>query len=122
MKERLVGTPRMAEVARFLRDEIYDEEKIDFSLLTSLELAKKHTYENVRAGSDITLLYYMPTSISYEVRCKAEIHEDGPYFEFVNALHDVFHGKRERWGPAYLMRIMEIYYNSVEAMGRRIYP
>ncbi len=122
MRERIVDTPKMAEAAGFLRDGIYDEEKIDFSLLTSLELAKKHTYENVKAGSDITLLYYMPTSISYEVRCKVEIHEDGPYFEFVNALHDVFHGKRETRSPAYVMRIREIYDNSTEAMGRRIYP
>ena len=122
MKERMTERPDMLDAARFLRKEIYDEKKVDFSLLTSLELAKKHTYENVRAGSDITLLYYMPTSTSYEVRCSVEIHEEGPYYEFPNALHDVFHGKREAWSPAYVLRIKEIYDNSEEVMGKRIYP
>jgi len=112
----------MLDSARFLRNEIYDERKVDFSLLTSLELAKKHTYENVKAGSDITLLYYMPTSTSYEVRCSVELHEEGPYYDFPNALHDVFHGKRKRWSPAYILKINEIYDNSAELMGERIYP
>ena len=122
MKERLTERPDMFEAARFLRYEIYDENKVDFSLLTSLELARKHTYENVKAGSDITLLYYMPVSTSYEVRCEAELHEEGPYYEFANALHDVFHGKRERWSPTYVLRIKEIYDNSERVMGERIYP
>ncbi len=122
MKDRIVERPNMLESAEFLRNEIYDERKVDFSMLTSLELAKKHTYENVRAGSDITLLYYMPVSTSYEVRCSAEIYEEGPYYEFPNALHDVFHGKRKRWSPAYVLRIKEIYDNSEDVMGKRIYP
>lgn len=122
MRERVVERPDMQEAARFLRDVIYDEEKVDFSLLTSLELAKKHTYENVKAGSRITLLYYMPPSVSYEVRCSVEIHEEGIYYEFPNALHDLFHGKRKKWSPSYILKIEEIYDNSTETMGERIYP
>lgn len=122
MSERVVERPDMREAARFLRDVIYDEKKVDFSLLTSLELAKKHTYENVKAGSRITLLYYMPPSVSYEVRCSVEIHEEGIYHEFTNAMHDLFHGKRKRWSPSYILKIEEIYDNSAETMGERIYP
>jgi len=103
-------------------------ERIDFSLITSLELAKKHSWENYKVNPEATLIYYQPPVISYELRGKMEIHEDGIYQRFVNAQHDVYHAPNmERWPerPAYVFRIEEIWDNSVgkEAFGTKMqYP
>ena len=112
---------------RFLLNEIYVREKIDFTKLISLELAKRHTWENVTSGSrEAAILFFTPPSTSYEVRCEVEVHEDDDVWEYANAIHDVFHRpERPRdWSetPAYLFRIREIYDNGERAMGVRIYP
>ena len=111
----------------FLLNEIYVKDRIDFSKLVSIELAKRHTWENLTKGEkEATILFFTPPSISYEVRCEVEIHESGPVWEFVNAVHDVFHRptKPRDWGktPVYLFKIREIYDNGERAMGVRIYP
>jgi hypothetical protein len=95
-------------------------ERIDFSLLTSLEMAKKHSWENYKAEPEATLVFYQPPVVSYELRGRMEIHEDGIYQRFVNAQHDVYHAPNmERWPerPAYVFRIEEIYDNSVTKDG-----
>ncbi|MFP4383794.1 MAG: hypothetical protein ACLFST_02405 [Spirochaetia bacterium] len=103
-------------------------ERIDFSIITSLELAKKHSWENYKVNPEATLIYYQPPVISYELRGKMEIHEDDIYQRFVNAQHDVYHAPNmERWPerPAYVFRIEEIWDNSVgkEAFGTKMqYP
>ena len=111
----------------FLLNEIYIRDKVDFTKLVSLELAKKHTWENLTRGNkEATILFFTPPSTSYEVRCDVEVHESGPVWEFVNAVHDVFHRpkKPRDWSrtPAYLFKIREIYDNGERAMGVRIYP
>ncbi len=126
LREELKRPYDVKRAARFLLEEIYVEDLIDFIRLTTLELAKGHTWENVRSNPRATVLFFTPPVTSYEVRCSVEIHEGGPVWEFVNAVHDVFHRPRVRrdWSrtPAYLFEIEEIYDNGAEAMGRRIFP
>ena len=96
---------------RLLMRVLYGEgcrERIDFSRLGSLELALDHTWTNLRADPAVTLLFYQPPMISYEVRGRAEIHEEGSrYHLLLNAQHDVYHEPHpERWAgrPAYILR------------------
>ena len=105
------------------------ENKIDFSKFITLELARKHTFINLQYSNNATLLFYTPPDISYEVRCKTEVHINDKIWEYANLVHDVFHlvpyHERERdWlkTPAYLFKITEIYDNSPEKMGVKIYP
>ena len=103
------------------------QERIDFFRLGSLELAKDHTWRNLRANPVVTLLFYQPPAVSFEVRGSAEIHEDGSiYHRLINAQHDVYHQPHpESWPkrPAYLFVIEEIFDNSAssEGFGRRIF-
>lgn len=115
---------------QLLRDRLYGEgclERIDFTRLGTLELARDHSWNNLRANPAVTLLFYQPPAISYEVRGKVEIHLEGSlYHRFLNAQHDVYHRPHpERWPerPAYLFTIEEIYDNSAtpQGFGRRIY-
>ncbi|AHL22658.1 hypothetical protein [Thermococcus nautili] len=127
LREELQRPYDSKRALKFLLDEIYVREKIDFSKLVSLELARKHTWENLRTGrKEATILFFTPPSTSYEVRCEVEIHESGPVWEFVNAVHDTFHRPKEPrdWTktPAYLFKIREIYDNGEKAMGVRVYP
>ena len=113
--------PRTA--SRFLLEEIYVEEKVDPLRMSTIELAKRHTYANLRGGGEATLLFYTPPETTYEVRARATCHEDGLYFQFVNGLHDVFHGRRKSWDtPVYIFEILEIYDNHPAKMGEKIYP
>jgi len=123
------GTSReeaMKLALKLLLDEVYVEERIDFLKLSSLELAKGHSWTNFLENPQASILFYTPPSTSFEIRARVEIHEGDGYWEYVNAVHDVFHmagrGKRD-WSrtPAYIFLIEEIYDNSVEAMGRRIW-
>ncbi len=122
LREELKRPYDVRRAARFLLEEIYLEDLVDFSRLTTLEIAKGHTCENVRVNPKATILFFTPPVTSYEVRRSVEIHQSGPVWEFVNAVHDVFHRPRARrdWGrtPAYLFGIEEIYDNGEEAMGR----
>ncbi len=102
-------------------------DKIDFTHLGTLELARRHTWENLQADSTVTLLFYQPPAVSFEVRGRAEIHTEGSiYHKFLNAQHDVYHqphpaGWKDR--PAYLFTIDEIFDNSVtdKGFGQKIY-
>ncbi|WP_232460938.1 hypothetical protein [Thermococcus gorgonarius] len=127
LREELRKPYNPRKALEFLLNEIYVREKIDFTKFVSLELAKKHTWENVISGSrEATILFFTPPSTSYEVRCEVEVHAGDEIWEYTNAVHDVFHRpkKPRDWSrtPAYLFRIREIYDNSEDAMGVRIYP
>lgn len=103
------------------------KEKIDFSILGTLELAKLHTWTNLQDTQTATLLFYEPPATSFEVRCSAEIHTDGIYHKYLNAQHDMYHHPNpESWAnrPAYIFRINEIYDNSVGkgGFGTLIFP
>ncbi|MGQ9477273.1 MAG: hypothetical protein ACUVRH_02130 [Candidatus Bipolaricaulia bacterium] len=102
------------------------EERLDFTKLGSLELARGHSWGNLRANPKVTLIFYQPPNLSYEVRGRAEIHEEGPLHLLINAQHDVYHyPDRGSWAarPAYVFSIDEIYDNSARegGFGRRIY-
>jgi hypothetical protein len=103
------------------------KERIDFTRFGSLELALGHTWGNLQTNPVVTLLFYQPPEISYEIRGKAEIHEEGSvYHRLINAQHDVYHQPHvESWNnrPAYIFIIEEIYDNSAteEGFGSPIY-
>lgn len=103
------------------------KKRIDFTRLGSLELALGHTWGNLQSNPTVTLLFYQPPEISYEIRGRAEIHQEGSiYHRLINAQHDVYHRPHvESWvrRPAYLFIIEEIYDNSStdEGFGTRIY-
>ncbi len=109
-----------------LLDMMYSEkaiERIDFTRLVSLELARKHTWENV--GSEnvpCTLVYYEPPMISFEIRGKVSLELDGKYTLFANAMHDVYHAESSeiRKLPAYIFEIGQIFDNSVRAFGKEL--
>lgn len=118
------------EGLRLLFDLLYSPEaaqRLDFMRLGTLELARGHTYANLQADPRVTLLFFEPPTLSFEVRGRAEIHQEGSlYHRFLNAQHDVFHPPHpERWAerPAYVFTIEEIYDNSAtdEGFGRQIY-
>jgi len=125
LKDKLKEEISMREALRILLDLVYREDRIDFTKLSSIELAKKHTWTNIQQNPEVTLLFYTPPNVSYEVRCKASIHLNDSYWEFVNAVHDIFHGGKmtRDWSkyPVYIFKIVEVYDNSPSSMGIRIY-
>lgn len=114
---------------KLLVDWMYGEaahDRIDFTRVGSLELAKKHSYENYKVNPQATLLFYEPPAISYELRGQMEIYDESDsgkreiYQQFINAQHDVYHHPdTSRWltRPAYIFRIEEIFDNSVSKTG-----
>lgn len=128
LKEALNKNINLKERIRLLLEIVYDDEKVDFYKLSTIELAKKHTWINLQDNNDATILFFMPPSTTYEVRCKATIHTDDLYWEFVNAIHDLFHAtpnqyERQEWKekPVYIFEIKEIYDNNPNIMGEKIF-
>jgi hypothetical protein len=123
------STDYSARGLKILLDTVYGprgEEMVDFTRLGTLELAKGHTWQNIRENHDVTLVFFEPPMVSFEVRGTAAIHEEGAYHQFVNAQHDVYHqpdraGWEER--PAYIFTLEEIYDNSATktGLGKLIY-
>jgi len=97
------------------------EKRIDFTGLGSLELARDHSYTNFKTNDTVTLLFYEPPVISFEIRGKARIYEPGTlYHRLSNAHHDVYHRPHpERWAerPAYVLTIEEMFDNSASKKG-----
>ena len=125
LKEIIENNPSKEDALKFLLENLYVEGKLDFRKLSSLELAKKHTYQNLSENKQAVLLFFIPPITSYEVRCKVEIHLNGLYHEYVNAVHDLFHKPKTKrdWSktPAYIFNIEKIYNNSADKMGVKIY-
>ncbi len=108
--------------------------RIDFTRIGSLEMAKKHSFENYKANPEATIIYYQPPMVSYELRGKMSIYDELDsgqrelYQQFLNAQHDVYHTPdMSRWlnYPAYVFDIEEIYDNSAnrDAFGTKLqYP
>jgi hypothetical protein len=65
--------------------------KLDFKKLSSLELAEKHTYQNLIENKQAVLVFFIPLITSYEVKCRVEIYLNNLYHDYVNAVHDLFH-------------------------------
>ena len=110
------------------------QERVDFTKVGSLEMAKKHSYINYKANPEATLIFYQPPAISYELRGQMEIYDECDsgkreiYQQFINAQHDVYHAPdMTRWltRPAYIFRIEEIFDNCVSKEGfgtKMLYP
>lgn len=100
-------------------------QKIDFSKLCTIELAKQypgkpaHTWNYVQTNKKGTLLYFTPPVLSFEIRCNMEIHTEGPYFDFIHAVHDAYFGEdpSETELPAYIFNVEEVYDNSATPQG-----
>lgn len=101
-------------------------DRVDFTKVGSLEMAKKHSYTNYKVNPEATLIFYQPPAISYELRGKMEIYDECDsgkreiYQQFINAQHDVYHAPdMTRWlsRPAYIFRIEEIFDNCVTKDG-----
>ncbi len=131
--DRAYSQRGLAVLVRHLyRPEAHD--RIDFTRLGSLEMAKKHSWENYQADPDATLIYYQPPMISYELRGTVEIYDEAEsgkrelYQQFINAQHDVYHRPNmDRWltYPAYVFNIREVWDNcaSKEGFGTQMqYP
>lgn len=114
---------------KLLAEEIYHPDKhyrVDLGRVVSLEMAKKHSWDNLRVNPAATLLYYQPPMISYEIRGQVRIFDEAEtgkkelYQQFVNAQHDVYHRPdTNRWlrYPAYVFDIEEVYDNCVSKEG-----
>jgi len=116
---------RGKEVIRFLLKEVYNEEKIDFTKMGTLDLAKKRTWENLKNGGEAVLIFFTPVEISFMVKAKVKTYTEGPYYLYMNLLHDIFHVGpviREKGNPAYIFEMEEIWDKSLKAFGKRIYP
>jgi len=120
---------------------LYSDEaakNIDFTLVTSLEMAFVHSWYNYIENPEATLIFYQPPAISYELRGKMEIRgvrhaKEDPvdykdldiYQQFINAQHDMYHAPNvARWKcrPAYVFKIEEIYNNGVgpDGFGKKL--
>ena len=95
--------------------------RIDFTRFGTLELAKKHSWNNFQLNPEATLLFYQPPRTSYELRGKIQIYDEVTsgkreiYQQFINAQHDVYHGaNKDTWlkKPAYVFNIDEVWDNS----------
>ncbi len=118
--------PSMEDVLNFLLDEIYRPDVLDFSKLFTLDLAKKNTWTNINESNEAILIFFTPPETSYMVCAKVTIHTNDIYFEYANAMHDIFHavprtGKISLRAPTYIFHIMEIWDKSAKAFGKKIY-
>ncbi len=96
--------------------------RVDFTKMSTMELAKskphssKHTWSIVQKNQTACLLFYRPPNISFELHGRLDIHKNGIYHEFVNAVHDAFHyvppEKRQILRPVYVFNVEEVYDNS----------
>jgi len=95
---------------------------VDFTKLSTMELAttkpwsSKHTWNIVQKNRTVCLLFYQPPNISFELHGWLDIHSEGLYYEFVTAVHDLFHyvplAKRQTERPVYIFNVEEVYDNS----------
>jgi len=117
-----------AAAARFLLDWVYNPERANPLRLVSHLMTRGHTYTNVSATGEAAVgILIPPDRGALELRCKARIVEEGPLYRYTNLLHDLMHtvprGRASHpWYPALVLDVYEIYDNSYESLGRKIYP
>jgi hypothetical protein len=112
----------------FVLDYVYNEKCVDPLVMVSHVMTKGHTWKNIIETGEATLGILIPPDVAaYEIRAIAEIIEQGEIYEYVNLVHDLMHvipeGERSHpWYPAVVFRVKEIYDNSYQKLGSRIYP
>ncbi len=122
------GWRAMLKAGEFLLDYVYNLERADPLTLVSHLMSKGHTYRNIIETGEATISILIPPDRgAFELRAKAEIISEGKIYEYVNMLHDLIHvapeGRRSHpWYPAIVFRVYEIYDNSYQVLGKRIYP
>lgn len=122
------GWRAMVEAARFLLDYVYNPERSDPLTLVSHLMSRGHTYRNIVDNGRATISILIPPDRgAFELRTRVDIVEEGPLYEYANLLHDIIHvapeGERSHpWYPALVFHVEEIYDNSYEKLGVRIYP
>lgn len=110
-------------------------EQLDPTKQVSLELYATpgfatHTFLNQMADPGVSIVFL--DMVSYELRCLAQmIHPDDPGLsssermtvEYVNAIHDYFHGRSPRKSIVTVYHVVEVYDNSPgRGRGRRAVP
>ena len=122
------GWRAMLEAAKFLLDYVYNLERSDPLTLVSHLMSKGHTYRNIVDNGRATISILIPPDRgAFELRTRVEIVEDGLVYEYANLLHDMIHvapeGERSHpWYPALVFHVEEIYDNSFQKLGVKIYP
>ncbi len=117
--------------AKLLLEHIYLEggrasREIDFEVLATIELAKRvphssrHTWSLIQRNPRVSLVFYQPPVLSYEIKGYATIHIDDQLHEFVTLVHDSFHytppqARSDR--PVYIIHVEEVYDNSASSKG-----
>lgn len=118
----------MLEAAKFLLGYVYNLERSDPLTLVSHLMSKGHTYRNLVDNGRATISILIPPDRgAFELRTRVEIIEDGLVYEYANLLHDMIHvapeGERSHpWYPALVFHVEEIYDNSFQKLGVKIYP
>lgn len=110
-------------------------EQLDPTKQVSLELYATpdfatHTFLNQMADPGVSIVFL--DMVSYELRCLAQmVHPDDPGLspsermtvEYVNAIHDYFHGRSPRKSIVTVYHVVEVYDNSPgRGRGRRAVP
>lgn len=122
------GWRAMLEAAKFLLDYVYNLERSDPLTLVSHLMSKGHTYRNLVDNGRATISILIPPDRgAFELRTRVEIVEEGLVYEYANLLHDMIHvapeGERSHpWYPALVFHVEEIYDNSFQKLGVKIYP
>ncbi|GEM_PF-1193373 len=117
----------VVEATEKLLELAYSIENIDLTRLATHLMNKGHTWVNVEATNKATIsILFPPDKGALEIRTKAWIEEQGLVYEYVNLVHDIVHvapyAKRTHsWYPVLVMEVEEIYDNSYQSLGRRIY-
>jgi hypothetical protein len=111
-------------------------EVFDLTKQTSLELYARpgfetHTFLNQMTDPGVALVF-LDLPESYELRCIAQmIHPDDPgvtehekqVVEYINLVHDYFHGKAPRQAIGVLYHVVQVFDNSPpKGAGRRVVP
>jgi hypothetical protein len=121
------GERAFVEACKLLLDTVYDPNVADPLRLVTHIMTKGHTWINIRATGEATIGILLPPDRgALELRAKAYIYTDGPIYEYTNLVHDLMHvvpkGERSHpWFPAVLFEVKEIYDNSYQVLGKRIY-
>ncbi|MCE4614634.1 MAG: hypothetical protein F7B60_03805 [Desulfurococcales archaeon] len=122
------GKQALMKGMQFILDYVYNEECSDPSKMVTHIMSKGHTWTNISANEQATLAILIPPDKgAYEIRATVEILESGLIYEYVNLVHDLMHaipeGERAHpWYPAIVFTVQEIYDNSYQKLGEKIYP
>jgi hypothetical protein len=121
---------------KILYDNLYSEEgakNIDFSIMSSVEMAYVHSFTNYSENPEATLLFYQPPGTTFELRGRMSVYgkryakgdnvgiEDlDIYQQFINAQHDMYHmPNTDGWKTrcVYIFKIERMFNNGLGPMG-----